>query len=143
MQVSTEPCSVSASSPIISSESFTLLRIRYSHLTLASHAEKNYEDVARHENTVLAGLCSGLFAAAAIASTPSLSTLVPVAVQAVLLSFRTGLHVATLAERLCPPGEQPESWTLVVPNIEEHDARIALDKFHDTNVRMSLCFPLC
>jgi len=100
----------------------------------SSHAEKHYEDVTRHDNTVVTGLCLGLFAAAAVASTPSLSTLVPVAVQTVLMAFRTGRHVATLAERLCPPGEQSESWTLVFPGLKEDEARIALDKFHGHNV---------
>ncbi|ERS95912.1 hypothetical protein HMPREF1624_07446 [Sporothrix schenckii ATCC 58251] len=97
------------------------------------HAEKHWEDVTQHEHTYLVGLCSGLFAAAAIASTPSLSALVPVAVQAVLMSFRTGLYVATLADRLCPPSEKSESWTYVYPNQQEEDIRRVLSEFCRSN----------
>ncbi|KAK4230211.1 PaPKS1 melanin biosynthesis polyketide synthase encoded by the PaPKS1 protein [Podospora fimiseda] len=97
------------------------------------HAEKNYEDVTRHDRTLLVGLCSGMFAASAIASTPSLSTLVPVAVQAVLLAFRTGSHVHAIGERLNPVDEQSESWTYIFPGLKEDDATSALDDFHQQN----------
>ncbi|CAK7211744.1 Type I Iterative PKS [Sporothrix bragantina] len=97
------------------------------------HAEKNWEDVTRHDHTFLVGLCSGLFAAAAIASTPSLSTLVPVAVQAVLMAFRTGLYVSSLADRLCPPTEKNESWTYIFPNQQEEAVRHLLAEFCSSN----------
>ncbi|CAK7231914.1 Type I Iterative PKS [Sporothrix curviconia] len=97
------------------------------------HAEKNWEDVTRHDHTFLVGLCSGLFAAAAIASTPSLSTLVPVAVQAVLMAFRTGLYVSSLAERLCPPTEKSESWTYIFANQQEDAVRHLLSEFCGSN----------
>ncbi|KAI8168501.1 Conidial yellow pigment biosynthesis polyketide synthase [Colletotrichum sp. SAR 10_71] len=58
--------------------------------------EKEPQDVCLHDQTFFMGLCTGLFAAAAIASTPSVSTLIPLAVQVVLMAFRTGTHVATL-----------------------------------------------
>ncbi|KAK3373299.1 hypothetical protein B0T24DRAFT_702860 [Lasiosphaeria ovina] len=97
------------------------------------HAEKNYEDVTRHDRTLLVGLCSGLFAASAIASTPSLSALVPVAVQVVLMAFRTGSHVQTLAERLSPAFDQSDSWTYIFPGLKEEDASAALSSFHKNN----------
>ncbi|OAA61847.1 polyketide synthase [Niveomyces insectorum RCEF 264] len=97
------------------------------------HAEKNYEDVTKHDRTFLVGLCSGLFAAAAIASTPSLSALVPVAVQAVLMAFRTGVHVASLADRLCPPTDKSESWTYIFANQREDDVRRIVSDFCRSN----------
>ncbi|KAK4191184.1 hypothetical protein QBC35DRAFT_448468 [Podospora australis] len=97
------------------------------------HAEKNYEDVTSHDHTLLVGLCSGLFAASAIASTPSLSTLVPVAVQAVLLAFRTGSYVHRLGERLSPAFEQSESWTYIFPGLKEDSTTSALKDFHEEN----------
>ena len=104
-------------------------------LTLcSSHAEKNYEDVTQHDQTNLVGLCSGLFAAAAIASTPSLSALVPVAVQVVLMAFRTGSYVHRLAERLNPAVEQSESWTYIFPGLKAEEARHVLEEFHSSNV---------
>ncbi|KAJ9156010.1 Conidial yellow pigment biosynthesis polyketide synthase [Pleurostoma richardsiae] len=97
------------------------------------HAEKHYEDVTKHDHTFLVGLCSGLFAAAAITSTPSLSSLVPVAVQVVLMAFRTGSHVAALADRLCQPIERSESWTYILPGGKEDNVRSIIEEFNHSN----------
>ncbi|KAI1481114.1 polyketide synthase [Daldinia eschscholtzii] len=93
-------------------------------------SEKEHEDVTDHRNTKLSGLCTGLFAATAIASSYSLSTLIPIAVQVVLLAFRTGSHVASLADRLSPPKEESESWTYVLPAAKEAEAKSILTEFH-------------
>lgn len=85
-------------------------------------------------DTCLVGLCTGLFAATAIASSPSLSELVPIAVQVVLIAFRTGRYVATLADRLQKDSELSESWSYVVPGIGESDATSILNVFHRENV---------
>ena len=103
-------------------------------IVICSHSEKNYQDIANYDKTYLVGLCSGLFAASAIASASSLSSLVPIAVQAVLLAFRTGVHVEALAERLHPVGEQSESWTHIFPGVKEAQARAALVKFQESHV---------
>ncbi|KAK0720633.1 hypothetical protein B0H67DRAFT_197461 [Lasiosphaeris hirsuta] len=97
------------------------------------HAEKNYEDVTQHDRTLLVGLCSGLFAASAIASTPTLSTLVPVAVQVVLMAFRTGSYVHKLGERLNPATEQSESWTYIFPGLKVDETNKALEEFHQSS----------
>ncbi|KAI1875243.1 hypothetical protein JX265_004301 [Neoarthrinium moseri] len=93
-------------------------------------SEKEHEDVTKSENTYLSGLCTGLFAATAIASSPSLSSLVPIAVQVVLMAYRVGSHVASLAERLSPSIEKSESWTYVVPGAKEAEAKSILAEFH-------------
>lgn len=93
-------------------------------------SEKEYEDATSHNNTKLSGLCTGLFAATAIASSHSLSTLLPIAVQVVLMAFRTGSHVASLAERLSPSGAKSESWTYVLPSVQETQANSILEEFH-------------
>ena len=98
--------------------------------TLHSRSEKEYEDVTSHGNTKLSGLCTGLFAATAIASSYSLSTLLPIATQVVLMAFRTGSHVASLAERLSPSTEKSESWTYVLPAAQEAEAKSILAEFH-------------
>lgn len=82
-----------------------------------------------------------MFAAAAINSTPTLSTLVPVAVQVVLMAFRTGRHVAAMAERLCPPTQQSESWTYIFPGITRDVAESKLDEFHQSNVSCFFFLP--
>ncbi|KAK7989418.1 hypothetical protein PG989_009733 [Apiospora arundinis] len=93
-------------------------------------SEKEYQDATEPENTFLSGLCTGLFAASAIASSPSLSSLLPIAVQVVLMAYRVGSHVASLAERLSPSTEKSESWTYVVPGAKETTAKSILDEFH-------------
>ncbi|KAI5923108.1 polyketide synthase [Camillea tinctor] len=93
-------------------------------------SEKEYEDVTEPENTKLSGLCTGLFAATAIASSPSLSTLLPIAVQVSLMAFRTGSHVASLAERLSPPTGKSESWTYVLPSVKELEALSVIADFN-------------
>ncbi|KAI8633749.1 polyketide synthase [Xylariaceae sp. FL1651] len=93
-------------------------------------SEKEHEDVTAPVNTKLSGLCTGLFAATAIASSPSLSSLLPIAIQVVLMAFRTGSHVASLSERLSPPIEKSESWTYVVPSVKDTEARSVLTEFH-------------
>ncbi|KAF3760531.1 hypothetical protein M406DRAFT_334164 [Cryphonectria parasitica EP155] len=98
------------------------------------YAEKHYEDLLMpHGQMFLGGLCSGMFAAAAITCTPTLSTLVPVAVQVVLMAFRTGNYVATMAERLCSPAEYSESWTYMLPGMGADETQSTLDKFNLEN----------
>ncbi|RYP30428.1 hypothetical protein DL767_006239 [Monosporascus sp. MG133] len=93
-------------------------------------SEKEYEDYTTAGNTFLSGLCIGLFAATAIASSPSLSSLLPIAVQIVLMAFRTGSHVASLAERLSPTKGKSESWTHIVAGAKEADVKDILADFH-------------
>ncbi|GAP83149.2 putative polyketide synthase [Rosellinia necatrix] len=95
------------------------------------HSEKKHEDVSRPENTRLSGLCTGLFASVAIATSPSLSALIPIAIQMVLMAFRVGSHVASLAERLNPAVTKSESWTYVIPSVGENDAKRTLTDFHE------------
>ncbi|KAI0151201.1 polyketide synthase [Pestalotiopsis sp. NC0098] len=95
-------------------------------------SEKEYQDVTPAENTYLSGLCTGLFAATAIASSPSLSSLTPIAVQVCLMAYRVGSHVASLAERLSPSDEQSESWTYVIPGAKETEAEPILAEFHES-----------
>ncbi|KAH6713487.1 BcPKS12, polyketide synthase [Leptodontidium sp. MPI-SDFR-AT-0119] len=94
-------------------------------------AEKVHEDATRPEETCLVGLCTGLFAAAAIASSPSLSSLIPIAVQVALMAFRAGAHVAALAERLHKDSDSSETWTYVLPTISEAETRSIIDLFHN------------
>jgi iron transport multicopper oxidase len=91
--------------------------------------------VTSPSETCLVGLCTGLFAAAAIASSPSISQLTPIAVQVMLMAFRTGAHVAALADRLNSQSESPESWTYVIPAAQENEVNSILSDFHRENVR--------
>lgn len=50
------------------------------------------------------------------------------------MAFRTGRHVAAMAERLCPPVENSESWTYIFPGIKTDLAASKLDEFHESHV---------
>lgn len=84
--------------------------------------------------TCLIGLCTGLFAATAIALSLYLSELVPIAIQVVLMAFRTGRHVAALANILQNDTKFSGSWTYVVPGAGEAAATLMLTEFHMANV---------
>ena len=100
---------------------------------ILSYAERNWEDVTNRK-TFNVGLCIGLFAATAVASTPSLSALVPVAVEMALMAFRVGTHVHSLAEKLSPTLEASESWTHIYPGVKELQAAAVLADFHESEV---------
>lgn len=84
----------------------------------------------------MVGLCTGLLSAAAISSTPTISTLIPLATQTVLVAFRTGLYVSSLSERLYPASVKSESWTMIFPGVGEGEAGKAMSKFHLSNVSL-------
>lgn len=99
-----------------------------------SRAEKKPEDTTNPRETSAVGLSNGLFAATAVATAPSISALVEIGVQMVLMAFRTGLHVAALADRLYGPYGVSESWTYVIPGASEKSIRSFIGDFHESNV---------
>lgn len=62
------------------------------------------------------GLCTGTFAAAAVSCSNSVSDLVPMAVDAVIAAFRTGMHVTEVAKRLVPVLDSAQSWSIIIPD---------------------------
>ena len=86
----------------------------------------------------LVGLCTGLLAAAAVATSNSLVELIPYAVEAVRLAFRAGSCVSTIAERF--GGEVgKDSWSTIVV-ADAKTAQAALDKFHAEKVKYHAYF---
>lgn len=86
----------------------------------------------------LLGLCTGLLAASAVASVDSLIALLPVAVETVRIAFRTGAHVAHVAERLEILSHTNESWSTVFAVADAYSAEEALNNFHQENVDTNL-----
>ena len=86
----------------------------------------------------LLGLCTGLLAASAIASVDSLVALLPVAIETVRVAFRTGAHVADVAERLEILSDTSESWSTVFAVADIDSAEEALNNFHHEHVRITL-----
>lgn len=101
-----------------------------------SRVEKEPGDWAGHDQTYIVGFCTGLLSATAISSTPTVSTLIPLAIQTVLVAFRTGLYIDSLSNRLYPPSKKSEPWTMIFPGVGEEDVKNAISKFHLSNVSL-------
>ncbi|KAF2667193.1 polyketide synthase-like protein [Microthyrium microscopicum] len=92
---------------------------------------ENPEQVPNPADTRFIGLCTGLIAATAVACSKSLSDLLPLAVEAVRISFRTGSVVGNSRDILEPASRQQESWSTIVTNTNEKLATEALAAFHN------------
>ena len=80
-------------------------------------------------SSCLVGISVGTLAAAAIGCTRSLSDLLPVAVQTVVLSFNAGLLASELSERFCTTSDQPgQRWAFVALRLSTAGAT---DKSHE------------
>ena len=84
----------------------------------------------------MVGLSTGLLAAAAVASSPTIPALMPLAVEAVLIAFRLGLQVRNTASYIetSPINDDDCSWSYVISGKTKSDAQIALDNFHHDKV---------
>lgn len=90
------------------------------------------------QDNCLVGLCTGLLAATAITSARSASSLIPIAVEMVLIAFRTGLHVTRMAETLESADQASDNWTLVAPEVDEEVAKAVLVGFHAEHVSLTI-----
>ncbi|KAJ5151395.1 uncharacterized protein N7482_010647 [Penicillium canariense] len=78
----------------------------------------------------LVGLCTGGLAAAAIASSSSLSELLPAAVHTVQVALRLGLLAVDVRDRIeCPEAGQPSQWSMLFFGLDEQVARAGLGEF--------------
>jgi len=82
----------------------------------------------------LVGLCIGLLPAAAICTAQTVSELLPAAVEAVLIAFRTGLRALESRNLLGQGSAVDASWSAIV-GIQEKQALAALIQFCEMNVR--------
>ncbi|KAK2800875.1 fusarubin cluster-polyketide synthase [Onygenales sp. PD_10] len=78
-------------------------------------------DYAADKSRVV-GLCTGALAAAAVSCSASTVDLVPLAVDAVKVGFRTGLFVADIAQRVAPLHEPDQTWSVVIPGLASSEA---------------------
>lgn len=81
-------------------------------------------------NTRALGLCTGLLAAAAVASSKTLDELVFLGVEFVRLSFRSGAVVDAARSAMSGRNEQNAPWSTIVTGTTEQAAKEALDAFH-------------
>ena len=84
------------------------------------------------------GLSTGLLAAAVVALAPTIPALMPLALEAVLIAFRLGLHVKNTASNIemSPVHDDDSSWSYVISGKTESEAQNALDNFHSDKVKM-------
>ncbi|KAJ5698625.1 Type I Polyketide synthases (Type I PKS) [Penicillium macrosclerotiorum] len=61
------------------------------------------------------GICTGAFAAAAVSCSDNTVGLIPLAVEAVIAAFRTGVSVINAAKRVAPWSGDNQSWSIIVP----------------------------
>ncbi|KAF8428551.1 conidial pigment polyketide synthase PksP/Alb1 [Tirmania nivea] len=80
----------------------------------------------------LVGLCIGLLPAAAISTAQTVIELLPAAVEAVMIAFRTGLRTLESRNLLGQGSEVDASWSAIV-GIQEKQALAALSQFCEMN----------
>ncbi|KAL6720646.1 hypothetical protein ACLMJK_002571 [Lecanora helva] len=100
-----------------------------------SYANGFRGSASQEPSTFVLGLSTGLLAAAAVALSPAVSTLVPLAVEVVLIAFRLGLHIERTKRNLeNATGSTSTNWAYEILGRSEHEAQAALDTFHQQNV---------
>ena len=82
------------------------------------------------------GLSTGLLSAAVVALSPTIPALMPLAVEAVLIAFRLGLHVRNTASNteVSTAQDEDSTWSYEIAGQKESEARKALDDFHQDKV---------
>ncbi|KAL1587284.1 Non-reducing polyketide synthase PKS1 [Cladosporium halotolerans] len=88
------------------------------------------EELPSAQSTRVLGLCTGLLAAAAVVSAKNVSDLVPLAVDFVRMSFRSGAMVNGPKSAMTLTGEEKASWSTICTCTTEPAAKKALDAFH-------------
>lgn len=94
--------------------------------------ESRISYISTNTDVRLVGLCTGLITATAVASSNSLTALLPLAIEAVRIAFRTGAHVGKVAQQL-ESSSGRQSWSAIV-NSDEKTVQAILEKFQKDNV---------
>ncbi|RJE19624.1 polyketide synthase [Aspergillus sclerotialis] len=77
---------------------------------------------------VVLGICTGLLAASAVASSSGVADLVSLAVDTVVIAFRTGVQVARMKDHVDGGSEFTQSWSYVVSNMESDTAMSHIER---------------
>ena len=83
----------------------------------------------------MVGLCTGSLAAAAISTSRSVFELVPAAIEAVLVAFRTGLRSVEVRQDIEPNAQDMSSSWSIILGIQEGQASRALQEHVQATVR--------
>jgi hypothetical protein len=109
------------------------LRSNLTKLTGTSHHEETTQPYPLSSGSLLLGICTGLLAASAVSSAQSLSGLIPVAIEAVLTAFRTGLLAMKIRDSV-ESGSASSSWSIVISGIDQEFASTSLEAFFAAEV---------
>ena len=82
------------------------------------------------DNACIIGLGTGLLSAVAVASAPSMVEILPYAVHAVRVAFRTGAIVSKKSSQLQEVRETKESWSMLIQNVKADTVQRELDEFY-------------
>ncbi|KAK0841358.1 hypothetical protein LTS02_016871 [Friedmanniomyces endolithicus] len=92
-----------------------------------------HESYPRAEDSYVLGLCTGSLAEAAVSASGSLSELLPLAVQAVLISLRLGLCTVAMRDRIETSNEHRSgSRSASVVGMDSAPANAAIEEFCKT-----------
>ncbi|KAF2724203.1 ketoacyl-synt-domain-containing protein [Polychaeton citri CBS 116435] len=90
------------------------------------------------ESSRVVGLCTGAFAAAAVSCSHSTRDLIPIAVDAVVASFRTGLLVSDVGQRIRPSQSVDRNWSVLVEGVT---SAALVQQFNDQSILPSISKP--
>nr|ASU91368.1 non-reducing polyketide synthase [Nephromopsis pallescens] len=76
------------------------------------------------DRALILGLGTGVLAAAAVSCSRSTLELIPMALDAVIVAFRTGLQVTDVAHRLLPSSVSDRSWSIIVLGLASAEAAV-------------------
>jgi len=80
------------------------------------------------------GVCTGLLAASAVASSDSLTALIPLAVQTVCIAFRLGARVSRVGHQLEASRSEDQTWSTIILGIGSEAAELELKDFNQNQV---------
>ncbi len=104
-------------------------------LNIASQHDSIGRSYPLPSETCLVGLCTGALPAAAISCCKTLSDLLPIAVQTVLVAFRMGMCNLDVRNRI---EDSTKAWSLVTPTSTPEKIAESLDEFSKFNVSKAL-----
>jgi hypothetical protein len=94
------------------------------------------------QSHIMLGLCTGQLAACTVASAANINELVKLAVEAVVIAFRTGLHVTKTRELLENGPDKNKEWAYIVPKLQVDLAASRIEQFSQSAVSLSLIHEL-
>lgn len=86
--------------------------------SVRAEQERSHEDSKCQypdpEQDHILGICTGALAASAVSCSCNTLDLVPLGVEAIIVAFRTGVHVHDTAQRIEPSQDLDQSWSMIV-----------------------------